>query len=239
MYTDNIDTRRATKEVFEELYTNNDIIQIDGPRKTFEYPTKWSFSSSLHKRVGIRKLDIIPTSHIMNLFVTVDTKQYPIHVEITQDNNLIEILNYIMDKLNELMTDDEVLIGYTYKDNKLTISCNQQFSITNGQDELLRFLNQDVDSDIFTSSSSLKVLNGVWDRRTLYYHSNFSNSNRQYIGTNSDKYITPNKQFNSSNTDTTFDIWTTTDGKNIINIRYAKLHIELYFVYNYLTALVN
>ena len=68
-------SRTASQLSIDEAYTNFDIDndEIVSAREgyTFKYPQRWLSDPSLNKAIGIRRLNIIPTSHTFTLTLSV------------------------------------------------------------------------------------------------------------------------------------------------------------------------
>lgn len=66
---------RASEHAIEEVYTNNDIstndLKIIREGYEFRYPQRWLDDPSQNKAIGIRRLDIKPTHHIINYRIDV------------------------------------------------------------------------------------------------------------------------------------------------------------------------
>jgi len=64
-------TRRDVLLPLEEIFTNADVnrnIATDGNNGyIFNYPPQWLHNDSNEKTVGVRRLKIIPTSHVFDL----------------------------------------------------------------------------------------------------------------------------------------------------------------------------
>ena len=67
---------KATTESFDEIYNNCDVsVEADYLASNgypFDYPTKWLNDPSMNKRIAIRRLDVLPSSHTFNLKLIVD-----------------------------------------------------------------------------------------------------------------------------------------------------------------------
>ena len=100
----------ASEHTIEEVYTNLDIAPNDMylPYEgyAFRYPQRWLDDPSQNKMIGIRKLTILPTRHIINYYFEVEKADdetvsyaYNGRVEILPENQLFEILNKISDDI--------------------------------------------------------------------------------------------------------------------------------------------
>ena len=251
-------TYRESQMFIEENYTNLDIESRDNYNMVFKYPQRWIESPSQNKVVGIRRLNIIPTPHVYKLTFHVvkpssvtgtGPRDRYITFNITQDNNLHEVLTHICNDLSNGFGNYK--FDYVYDNSgKLTLKCTYEsdataatpvnFSIYSENDkdieEFLKFLNQEVNDtnkSILTTNSNNKTFNNVWDREYLEFHASFSDSKRGFIGINKDFYYKPSIIYPSPTNEFTFSIRFTTDGKNNINILYSRFIIQLTFIYNY------
>ena len=95
-------TTRVSQLSIEENYTNLDIDEheVVNPNNgyTFRYPQRILESPSQNKAVGIRRLDIIPTTHVLLFEILIskniagDTR-LKIDLQIMSNNTLFEILS--------------------------------------------------------------------------------------------------------------------------------------------------
>ena len=178
--TENQFSTTASQLPIEENYTNLDIDphEVINPQVgyTFRYPQRWLESPSQNKAIGIRRLDIIPTNHVLSLVISVEkpasvTTEDPedtpdpiiINFEILAQNTLLEILTNLCNYLNNSFA--RYRFYYQYNDTgDLNISCvyindilnpiNARFRIedttlagTTNLNGFLMFLNQDLSND--------------------------------------------------------------------------------------------
>ena len=121
------ETSHASQLPIEENYTNLDVLEFErsisninrNTGYTFSYPQRWLESPSKNKVVGIRRLDIIPTTHVISLKVTVQNpddedveEEANINLQIMSNNTLLEILTYMCHNLNELLP--SYIFDYAY-----------------------------------------------------------------------------------------------------------------------------
>jgi hypothetical protein len=102
--------------------------------------------------------------------------------------------------------------------------------------EMLKFLNQETTEENIQklgAMSNEKTFDGVWNRSRIYFHANFSTSNRQYLGCAGDSWQKPSKLFKYNHGIPNFNIWFTTDGHNRILPKYVTFIMELVFIANY------
>ena len=63
----------ATRDAFDEIYTNYDLsvneTYLAENGYPFDYPTRWLNDPSMNKRIAIRRLDATPTSHTFKLYL--------------------------------------------------------------------------------------------------------------------------------------------------------------------------
>ena len=169
-------SRTASQLSIDEAYTNFDIDndEIVSAREgyTFKYPQRWLSDPSLNKAIGIRRLNIIPTSHTFTLTLSVTrpkdagTGTSPgaktLHVRVMRSNTTEEILSYICEQFTAMYdNDNKYTLTYTlYDDGSLEFECyliqsdvvaySCEFTLNGGDEEgdniyeFLRFLNQEL-----------------------------------------------------------------------------------------------
>ena len=64
--------KTATTDAFDEIYTNFDVASIRDEYLAdsgypFDFPTRWLNDPSMNKRIAIRRLDVIPSTHSFRL----------------------------------------------------------------------------------------------------------------------------------------------------------------------------
>ena len=256
----------ASEHTIEEVYTNLDIAPNDMylPYEgyAFRYPQRWLDDPSQNKMIGIRKLTILPTRHIINYYFEVEKADdetvsyaYDGRVEILPENQLFEILNKISDDIyndvkKKYPNDNHgYMLMFDYKGGKLTFSTMdiqngtlKKFKLGSFSEEFLHFLNQPDDDESYEEQSELKlehVYENVWDRGYIEFHATFSDSKRQFIGVNNEFYHKPSLLFKAPKDGSVFNIRFTTDGKTPILPRYCRFIIQLCFVINYKNAIVK
>ena len=121
-------TNRVSAKTIEETYTENDVEHVkDANGKdttdislnynpntgfTFDFPQRWLNEENEFKAIGIRRLKVIPTSHIFALSINIkyrmegtdkayDVKDIRIPLSITPENSMDEIIHLIISTLNE------------------------------------------------------------------------------------------------------------------------------------------
>ena len=171
-------SRTASQLSIDEAYTNFDIDnnEIVSAREgyTFKYPQRWLSDPSLNKAIGIRRLNIIPTSHTFTLTLSVTRPTdagagtYPgprtLHVRVMRSNTTEEILSYICEQFTAMYNNDnKYTLTYTlYDDGSLNFECyliksdvvaySCEFTLKSGDKErnsiyeFLRFLNQETNA---------------------------------------------------------------------------------------------
>ena len=177
-------SRTASQLSIDEAYTNFDIDndEIVSAREgyTFKYPQRWLSDPSLNKAIGIRRLNIIPTSHTFTLTLSVkrpkdvvpgaSPKPKTLHVRVMRSNTTEEILSYICEQFTAMYnSDNKYTLTYTlYDDGSLEFECyliqsdvvaySCEFTLKSGDEEgnsiyeFLRFLNQEL------NDTNLKIL---------------------------------------------------------------------------------
>ena len=260
-------SRTASQLSIDEAYTNFDIDndEIVSAREgyTFKYPQRWLSDPSLNKAIGIRRLNIIPTSHTFTLTLSVkrptgagaSPKPKTLHVRVMKSNTTEEILSYICEQFTAMYnSDNKYTLTYTlYDDGSLEFECyliqskvdaySCEFTLNGGDEEgdniyeFLRFLNQelnDTNRKILTRSSKSKKFDNVWDRSHIEFHASFSDAKYGFIGCNNDFYYKPNVLFNPPTDGPVFKIRFTIDGKKPILPRYCRFIVQLTFILNYM-----
>ena len=171
-------SRTASQLSIDEAYTNFDIDndEIVSAREgyTFKYPQRWLSDPSLNKAIGIRRLNIIPTSHTFTLTLSVtrptdvvpgsSPKPRTLHVRVMKSNTTEEILSYICEQFTAMYnsTNKYTLIYTLNDDGSLNFECylitsdvdaySCEFTLNGGDEEgnsiyeFLRFLNQETNT---------------------------------------------------------------------------------------------
>ena len=260
-------SRTASQLSIDEAYTNFDIDndEIVSAREgyTFKYPQRWLSDPSLNKAIGIRRLNIIPTSHTFTLTLSVKRPTGPgaspdpktLHVRVMKSNTTEEILSYICEQFTAMYNNDnKYTLTYTlYDDGSLEFECylitsdvdvySCEFTLNGGDEEgnsiyeFLRFLNQETNTanqQILTRSSKSKKFDNVWDRSHIEFHASFSDAKYGFVGCNNDFYYKPNVLFNPPTDGPVFKIRFTIDGKKPILPRYCRFIVQLTFILNYM-----
>ena len=194
-------SNRVSAKTIEETYTDNDIEHVmeDGRPTTdisagynpttgftFDYPMRWLNDQSEYKAIGIRRLKVVPTSHVLalNIFIKYQLSSQtqivslpPTYVplSITSENSFEEIINYIINGLNSYIEknkpDDKVFV-FTYQfdyrtgDFSLSLTCPEEI-------ELLQFSIQGDSYDILAENNLNFFLKFLNQERTP--------ENRQYL----------------------------------------------------------
>ena len=261
---------KSTYDTFDEIYTNYDLsvdkVYTASSGYPFDYPIRWLNDPSMNKRIAIRRLDATPSSHsfTLNIIAEVNDKlstdenasdeeyyKKQIIVDITYEETLIKVMNYICNQFTYENDDGMggLLYNYDTKNNTLSMKFVNSFGTDcdfsmhvetndNGNkdvDEFLQFLNQPLTDDIrdaLLNDSKQKVFNEVWDRNRLHFHSSFSTSRRHFMGKRGDFYQNLTLLYPPSN-ETTFNVRFTTDGYKNILLRYTDFEIQLCFIVNY------
>ena len=121
-------SNRVSAKTIEETFTDLDVEHVkdaDGKDTTdislnynpntgftFDYPQRWLNEENEFKAIGIRRLKVIPTSHVFALLFQVEykltssTEKYPteqirVPLTITTENSTEEIIHFIINGLNE------------------------------------------------------------------------------------------------------------------------------------------
>ena len=253
-------TNNASKRVFEEVYTNEDMpdnIQIGGNYR-LNIPQMFANNPSQEKAISVRRVMCEPKPHFFTLRVryTIDTEDVRTtkyrRYKFTSQNLMEEILNHIEINSQHVSEDDTETCSLHFDYDKLTgllkISavCNGdpiRFSFEcKRYKDLLSFwslLNQTgspfgINPDNFTPDAMAPIeeltLTNVWNREPLYVHTTFSTSKRHYLCRTGDFWFKPSKYYYDNITQNTFELFFTTDGINRI-IPYDGIKIlELCFI---------
>ena len=158
-------SNRVSAKTIEETYTDNDIEHVmeDGRPTTdisagynpttgftFDYPMRWLNDQSEYKAIGIRRLKVVPTSHVLalNVFIKYQlsseneivslTPTY-VPLSITSENSFEEIINYIINGLNSFLEnnkpENEKHFVFTYQfdyrtgDFTLSLTCTDEIQL--------------------------------------------------------------------------------------------------------------
>ena len=181
-------SRTASQLSIDEAYTNFDIDndEIVSAREgyTFKYPQRWLSDPSLNKAIGIRRLNIIPTSHTFTLTLSVKRPKdagagaspapRTLHVRVMKSNTTEEILSYICEQFTAMYKKkDEEYNYYTltytlYDDGSLDFEC---------------YL---IKSDVDAYSCEFTLKSGDKERNSIYEFLRFLNqetnvTNRQIL----------------------------------------------------------
>ena len=137
-------SNRVSAKTIEETYTDLDVEHVkDANGKdttdislnynpntgfTFDYPQRWLNEETEFKAIGIRRLKVIPTSHIFTLSnsikyraegsdETYDVKNIRLPLTITPENSMEEIIHLIIKTLNEYLQTVEFKFKYGSKED--------------------------------------------------------------------------------------------------------------------------
>lgn len=113
-------------------------------------------------------------------------------------------------------------LNYILNYNKITgfSDCYENF---------LKFFNQNSTTG-FNSNNNYITLNNVWDRKTLYIHSDVvTNTNYLLMDREGTFYRKPSKIYQYNYNGNVFRIWLSFDGKTKANLRYENVEIALAF----------
>ena len=123
-------SNRVSAKTIEETYTENDVerelvpndkgVVIDDISKSynpttgfvFDYPMRWLNDRSEFKAIGIRRLNVVPSSHVFALEITInwkitisgEEKKYHITIKLNESiiktNNIEEIMHNMINAIN-------------------------------------------------------------------------------------------------------------------------------------------
>ena len=158
-------SNRVSAKTIEETYTDNDVEHVMENKKpttdisagynpttgfTFDYPMRWLNDQSEYKAIGIRRLKVVPTSHVLALNIYIkyqltDDSQIvsltPVYVplSVTSENNFEEIIHNIIDGLNSFLEnnkpENDKLFVFTYQfdyrtgDFSLSLTCPDEIEL--------------------------------------------------------------------------------------------------------------
>ena len=111
--------------------------------------------------------------------------------------------------------------------------------------EFLKLFNQRVTDEAIRSVYAYKDAIGridftnVWNRDTFYCHATFSDSPRRIIGINKDFWPTPSVFYDYSDNSNDFNLWFTTDTVHRILPRNGVMLIQLSYIFNYATSMLQ
>ena len=135
-------SNRVSAKTIEETYTDNDVEHVMENKKpttdisagynpttgfTFDYPMRWLNDQSEYKAIGIRRLKVVPTSHVLALEFyikyqytagdSIETLTHYIPLAIISENNFEEIMQVIVNSLNNFLkdTDGNQIFLFTYQ----------------------------------------------------------------------------------------------------------------------------
>ena len=149
-------SNRVSAKTIEETFTDNDVehvIDQNGVQTTdisagydkntgftFDYPMRWLNDASDFKAIGIRRLNVIPTSHVIALWVNIKYQYIsdsplvtlppcPLPLTILSENTFEEIVYNIVSTLNTHITNNDqgdkvisFMYKFDYKTGEFTLS---------------------------------------------------------------------------------------------------------------------
>ena len=121
-------SNRVSAKTIEETYTDIDVAHVKDKGKdtsdislhylpdtgfTFDYPQRWLNEQTDFKAIGIRRLKVVPTSHVFTIKFNIvyryknnvedhEVKNILYHVSVTPANTLEEVLHNMIDTLNSI-----------------------------------------------------------------------------------------------------------------------------------------
>ena len=158
-------SNRVSAKTIEETYTDNDVehvIDENGIQTTdisagydknsgftFDYPMRWLNDASDFKAIGIRRLNVIPTSHVIGLWANikyqytsdsslVELPPCPLPLSILSENTFEEIVHNIIVALNTHIGNNDQgdkVISFMYKfdyktgDFTLSLTCPDELEV--------------------------------------------------------------------------------------------------------------
>ena len=135
-------SNRVSAKTIEETYTDLDVFKNDEDKTdislnympntgfTFDYPQRWLNEENEFKAIGVRRLNVIPSSHTFTLLFDVKWKcigkgEYSLkepfrhQLTITAENSFEEIIHKLIAELNAILRKIEIRL---YDENHVTIS---------------------------------------------------------------------------------------------------------------------
>lgn len=127
-------SNRVSAKTIEETYTENDITNQYQPDigYLFDYPQRWLNDQSDYKAIGIRRLQVIPTSHVFTIVINIKWKKteeeegltdyFQETLEIISENSFEEIIhklvsdfrNVILYRSQTITTTPNISLMYNY-----------------------------------------------------------------------------------------------------------------------------
>ena len=86
---------------------------------------------------------------------------------------------------------------------------------------------------------AINFASDVWNRDSFYCHASFSDSPRRIIGINGDFWPTPSVLYDYTDNSNDFNVYFTTDTVNRILPRNGTLLIQLSYIFNYQTSMLQ
>ena len=113
--------------------------------------------------------------------------------------------------------------------------------------EFLKLFNQPITKenvDIlwgYREADEMRTLtyNNVWNRDSFYCHASFSDSPKQIIGINHDFWMQPSVFYDYSDNSNDFNVYFTTDTVHRILPRNGVMLIQISYIFNYQTSMLN
>jgi hypothetical protein len=245
--------------LIEELYQANEYVANKAPhgatyeqgRYVFRYPAAFQNSSSVNKRIAVRRIETRPRDYFLDFTITVKhntTEEYedfpiklmiPSHYSIQEAGSAIKAcFDTHIDKAYNLNT-----IWCTYLPDTHTVEfgvtdqqrAEQNFTIKKGfGDDILKLFNFPLEraAEFYTDQTKLFIFNNVRSRQTgdIFLHASFvSNSTAGYLGRDPEFYSKPSKMY-ADDGQNFFYIETSLDGYNKINLPYENFILELVYI---------
>ena len=135
-------SNRVSAKTIEETYTDLDVFKNDEDKTdislnympntgfTFDYPQRWLNEENEFKAIGVRRLNVVPSSHTFTLLFDIKWKcirksEYSLkepfrhQLTITAENSFEEIIHKLIAELNALLRKIEIRL---YDEDGVTIS---------------------------------------------------------------------------------------------------------------------
>ena len=249
--------KNVTKFPIHQTYLTSDSEKNSNGGYKFKCPEVWSSARSGKKSIAIRSIEwqqkqfVLDFSLVVHKTSDADDHQYDqtlncnmiIGIQMKTQDILINVYNQLSKQISA--STFNLLVDYNY--NKIAFEAKTATNLANTY--TIKLVKNDIEKDshsvvIFNSFDNVFnqpytdndnnfyetiILNNVWDRNILNFHASFIPfDNYQYLGILGDKWDKP-IIYQDPNSSPLFNIWTTTDMKNVFPI----LHEEFIFRFTF------
>jgi hypothetical protein len=243
--------------LIEELYQSSEYIINKAPhgatyeqgRYVFQYPTGWQNSSSVNKRVAVRRIETRPHDYFIDFKIGVlpntggvvhsfDIKiQIPSHYNIQQAGSAIKVCF----ETQLAAAYNSNVISFVYHSDSHSVDFGirtaefepKTYSFGKGEnDDILKLLNIENPDSFYGTHTALVHIPNVRSREQgdIFLHSSFvSGTTAGYLGREPEFYSKPNKMY-ADDGQNFFYIETSLDGYNRVNLPYENFIVELTYI---------